>query len=422
MKILVLNAGSSSQKSCLYDMGAATVSDDPLSAPPLPPLWEGVIDWGRSPQEAELTIQIDNQKQTHSLATDSRPQALGQLLNTLTQGHPPVLNTLGEIDMVGHRVVHGGTTYRQATLITPAVKAEIARLVPLAPAHNPAHLAGIEAIEQTLANLPQNIPPIPQLAVFDTAFHSQIPPAAAAYPIPYPWFEQGVRRYGFHGISHQYCARRAAQLLGRPLESLKLITCHLGNGASLAAIDRGVSINTTMGFTPLEGLMMGTRSGSIDPGIGIYLMRQQGVSVDRLDQLLNRESGLKGIFGPSGDMRVVLAALATGDDRAQLAFDMYIHRLRTGIGAMAASLGGLDGLVFTAGVGERSPAVRAATCTGLEFLGIGLDPEKNNASPKDADDMDADISREDSRVRVMVVHTQEDWAIALECWSYHQAP
>ncbi|MDY6939211.1 MAG: acetate kinase, partial [Cyanobacteriota bacterium] len=329
-----------------------------------------------------------------------------KLLDTLTCGDTAVLDSLKEIAIVGHRVVHGGTEYSQSTPISAAVKEAIARLIPLAPSHNPAHLEGIEAIEQAL-------PETPQLAVFDTAFHSQIPTAAAAYPIPYKWFDRGIRRYGFHGISHQYCSRRAAQILDRPLETLKLITCHLGNGASLAAVDGGISINTTMGFTPLEGLMMGTRCGSIDPAIGIYLMREAGFNAESLDRLFNRESGLKGIFGASGDMRDVLVARESGDECAKLAFEMYVHRLRTGIGAMAASLGGVDGLVFAAGVGERSAAVREATCAGLKFLGIELDATKNAASP-----VDADIATVESGVRVLVVHTQEDWAIASECWRY----
>ncbi|MGK7924432.1 MAG: acetate/propionate family kinase, partial [Spirulina sp.] len=383
MKILVLNAGSSTQKSCLYDIPGASLPE----APP-EPLWEGSLDWGRTEGTA-LTATANGLKCKRSLSTDSRSQALAELLDTLTQGDTAVLENLAEIDIVGHRVVHGGTQYSQPTRISPEVKAAIAQLIPLAPAHNPAHLEGIEAIEAALGD-------IPQLAVFDTAFHRQIPLPVAAYPIPYEWLAKGIRRYGFHGISHQYCARRAAQILDRPLETLKLITCHLGNGASLAAVANGTSINTTMGFTPLEGLMMGTRSGSIDPAIAIYLLREEGFSADRLDRLFNQESGLKGIFGTSGDMREVLSARETGSDRAKLAFEMYVQRLRMGIGAMITSLGGLDGLVFAAGVGERAAPVREAACTGLEFLGIHLDEEKNLARP-----VDADIATTDSKVRIL---------------------
>ncbi|MEA5469846.1 acetate kinase [Spirulina sp. 06S082] len=400
MEVLVLNAGSSTQKSCLYNIPSSSLPEQALE-----PLWEGAIDWGRS-DRVELTIEANDRQRKISLNTKSRSQALNHLLKTITQEETRVLDNLEEIDIIGHRVVHGGTEYSQPTPISPEVKAAIAKLIPLAPTHNPAHLEGIEAIAQILAN-------IPQLAVFDTAFHSQIPLAAAAYPIPYDWLGKGIRRYGFHGISHQYCARRAAQILDRPLNTLKLITCHLGNGASLTAVDKGISINTTMGFTPLEGLMMGTRSGSIDPAIGIYLMREEGFTVDRLDRLLNRESGLKGIFGTSGDMREISEAMDKDSDRAKLAFAMYIHRLKMGIGAMATSLGGLDALVFAAGVGENSPRVRESACQGLGFLGVNLDREKNLAHP-----VDADIATTESKVRVLVVHTQEDWAIASECWRY----
>ncbi|MGB0564527.1 MAG: acetate/propionate family kinase [Spirulinaceae cyanobacterium] len=403
MKILVLNAGSSSQKSCLYDLDPSS----PLPDTPPEPLWEGMIDWSNA-AGPELTVEIGGRKQTCPLKTSDRAQALGDLLSTLVTGDAPVLNTLDEIDIVGHRVVHGGTAYSQATRITREVRAEIERLIPLAPSHNPAHLEGIAAIETLLGN-------IPQVAVFDTAFHSQMPDAIAAYPLPYEWFEQGIRRYGFHGTSHAYCSQRAAQLLGRPLADLRLVTCHLGNGASLAAVQNGRSIDTTMGFTPLEGLMMGTRSGSTDPAIALYLMREEGFTPDRLDRMLNRESGLKGIFGESGDLRAILAARAAGDERATLAFGMYIHRLKSAIAAMTASLGGLDALVFTAGVGEHSPQVRAAACAGLGFLGVHLDGAKNQANPRDID-----IAAVDSPVRILVIHTQEDWAIARECWHYVQ--
>ena len=289
--------------------------------------------------------------------------------------------------------------------MNPEVKSAIAHLADLAPAHNPANLEGIEAIEQILGT------EVPQVAVFDTAFHTQLPLSAAIYPGPYEWFEQGIRRYGFHGISHQYCAQRAAQILSRELKELRLITCHLGNGCSLAAIRDGHSIDTTMGFTPLDGLMMGSRSGSVDPGILIYLMRQQGYTADQLDRALNLGSGLKGISGVSADMRQIVSAIAQDNSRSQLALNIYVHRLRSCIGAMLASLGGLDALVFTAGVGENSALVRTAACEAFGFLGLKLDPEKNTGSPEDRD-----IATADSTVRVLVIHTQEDWAIAKDCW------
>jgi acetate kinase len=315
--------------------------------------------------------------------------------------------------MVGHRVVHGGQAYRQATLIDETVKQAIADLTKFAPLHNPVNLAGIEAIEQALGS------EVPQLAVFDTAFHACLPAAAAIYPGPYAWQEQGIRRYGFHGISHQYCATRAAQLLDRPLAELSLITCHLGNGCSLAAIQNGKSIDTTMGFTPLAGLMMGTRCGDVDPGILIHLLQQEQYSASQLNQILNYESGLKGISGISGDMRQIAAAMAAGNDRAQLAYDIYLHRLKSQIGSMLTSLGRLDGLIFTAGVGENHDRLRRDVCNSLAFLGLELDNHRN-AQTSGQEKIDWDIATDSSTVRVLVIHTQEDWAIAQECWhSFH---
>jgi acetate kinase len=249
-----------------------------------------------------------------------------------------------------------------------------------------------------------------------------MPLSAKTYPGPYEWFEQGIRRYGFHGINHQYCAERAAQLLAKSLASLKLVTCHLGNGCSLAAIREGKSIDTTMGFTPLEGLMMGTRSGTVDPGILTYLMRKRHFADEQLDDVLNKKSGLLGISGISGDMREILAASRNAAEpskmaRAKLAFDMYVHRLQSGIGAMTAVLGGIDALVFTAGVGENSPEVRAAVCGNFAFLGMKLDPVKNAQPPQDAD-----ISVPDSNLPVLVIRAQEDWMIARECWRLVRTP
>jgi acetate kinase len=273
-----------------------------------------------------------------------------------------------------------------------------------APLHNRAELEGIDIIEKHLGN-------IPQVAVFDTGFHSHLPEAAAVYPGPFEWLAQGIRRYGFHGINHQYCAERAAQLLGRELNSMKLVTCHLGNGCSLAAIRNGRSVDTTMGFTPLDGLMMGTRSGSLDPGILTYLMREEKSSGKQLDDLLNTKSGLLGISGVSGDMRQIVATMNDGNSRAKLAFEMFVHHLQSGIGGMIAALGGIDALIFTAGIGENSPEVRTATCANFAFVGLKLDRTKN--IPYSADQ---DVSLPDSKVRVLVIHAQEDWAIARDCW------
>jgi acetate kinase len=399
VKILVLNAGSSSQKSRLYEI-TGTLPDSPPT-----PLWEANADWSERQGRTELQITTSQgHTRKEELPTDSRQAVIEHLLQTLWSGPTQVIAQPSQIDIVGHRVVHGGPDYRESTKITPAVKEAIKQWAVIAPVHNPADLEGIQTIERIL-------PSVPQVAVFDTAFHSAMPLPAVVYPGPYEWFEQGIRRYGFHGISHQYCAHRTAQILGKDLKSLRLITCHLGNGASLAAIQNGISIDTTMGFTPLEGLMMGSRSGTVDPGILIYLMQQKGHSAEQLDTTLNKASGLLGISGLSSDMRQVLQARSQDNTRAKLAFDIYIHRLRSFIGAMLATLGGVDALVFAGGIGEHAPDVRAEACKAFAFLDLKLDPQKNAQSPADQD-----IAAPDSKVRVLIVQTQEDWEIARQCW------
>jgi len=337
MKILVLNSGSSSQKSALYEIAAA------LPAHPPVPLWEGKIEWdGDAAKIAARNSQ--GQQRNENAKVASRSDATGQLLETLWQGPLRVISDPTEINIVGHRIVHGGSEFEKPAAITPAVKSAIARMSAFAPLHNRAELEGIEIIEQHMGA-------VPQVAVFDTGFHRHIPDSAAVYPGPFEWIVKGICRYGFHGINHQYCAERTAQLLGKDLHSLKLVTCHLGNGCSLAAIRHGRSIDTTMGFTPLEGLMMGTRSGTVDPGILTYLMREGQFTANQLDDLLNTKSGLLGISGISSDMREVISAMNQNNPRAKLAFDIFVHRLQTGIGAMVAALGGIDALVFTAGIG-----------------------------------------------------------------------
>ena len=391
MLVLVLNAGSSSQKSCLYDLGES-IPDTPPE-----PLWEADLDWV-SEGKGILTVESNGKEQEIEL--EDRDTALKTLLDTLIKGESQVIDSLDKIDLVGHRVVHGGADYSQPTLINDDVRKAIADLIPLAPSHNPANLEGIDTIEKIL-------PKVPQVAVFDTAFHSTIPKFAKVYPIPYKYYEKGIQRYGFHGTSHQYCAHRTAQILQQPLESLKIVTCHLGNGCSLAAIKNGICIDTTMGFSPLEGLMMGTRSGSIDPQILIYMMQEYGLNADEIDRLLNKESGLKGVSGISNDLREIAKAINEGNTQAQLAYDIYLHRLKKAIAAMVATLNGLDVLVFTAGVGENSSMVREKTCAGLSYLGVKLDTDKNNAKPKDVN-----VATENSQVQILVIHTQEDWAIA----------
>jgi acetate kinase len=397
MKILVLNSGSSSQKSCLYELGGSLPDSPPA------PLWEAKIEWGED--GAALKVRTSSGKTTEQrLDKSKRAEAIAQLLNALVSGETRVLTQLSEIDVVGHRVVNGGREYTKPTLITREVTAAIERMAVFAPLHNRAELEGIAQIEKLCGN-------VRQVAVFDTGFHATLPEEAAVYAGPYEWVQRGIRKFGFHGINHQYCAGRAAQLLGRNPAGLKLVTCHLGNGCSLTAIRGGVSIDTTMGFTPLDGLMMGTRSGSVDPGILTYLLRQDRLDGKTLDDLLNAKSGLLGISGVSSDMREVVAAMKKGNARAKLAFDIFVHRLRAGIASMIAALNGIDALVFTAGIGENSTEVRAAACANLGFLGLTIDPEKNSASP-----MESDISTAGSTVRVLVLAAQEDWAIARECW------
>ena len=397
MKILVLNSGSSSQKSALYEISGALPEHPPAA------VWEGKIEWNAN--QADIQAQNEHGTQLKGrVKVTSRANAIDQLLDTLWNGKLRVVSAPSEIDVVGHRIVHGGKDFEKATAITPDVRSAIARMSAFAPLHNRAELEGIDIIEKRLGA-------VLQVAVFDTGFHSRLPESAAVYPGPFEWLAQGIRRYGFHGINHQYCAERTAQLLGKDLRSLKLVTCHLGNGCSLAAIRDGRSIDTTMGFTPLEGLMMGTRSGSVDPAILTYLMRQGSLTAEQLDDLLNTKSGLLGISGISADMRQIVAEMNNANPRAKLAFEIFVHRLQTGVGAMIAALGGIDALVFTAGIGENSPEVRAAACANFGFLGLTLDPAKNAQSP-----VDQEISPSDSAVRVFIVRAQEDWAIARDCW------
>jgi acetate kinase len=397
MKILVLNSGSSSQKSALYEISGA------LPVHPPTPLWQGKIEWNGDQADIQA-LNSSGAKVESRVQVASRSGAIKQLLDTLWDGNARAVSAPSEIDLVGHRIVHGGKEFEEATVITPQVKSAIARMAVFAPLHNRAELDGIEIVETRLGN-------VSQVAVFDTGFHSRLPESAAVYPGPYQWLAKGIRRYGFHGINHQYCAERSAQLLGRELDSLKLVTCHLGNGCSLAAITHGRSVDTTMGFTPLDGLMMGTRSGSLDPGILTYLMREEKSTGQQLDNLLNTKSGLLGISGMSGDMREIVTAMKGGNARAKLAFEMFVHHLQSGIGAMIAVLGGIDTLIFTAGIGENSPEVRAAGCATFGFLGMKLDGAKNAQSP-----VDQEISFPESAVRVLIVRAQEDWAIARDCW------
>ena len=397
MRILVLNSGSSSQKSCLYELKR------PPSADPPEPTWQGKIEW--EGDAARMSVRnAAGEGAEERVDAKSRGEAVELLLKTLWSGKARALAAPAEVDVVGHRVVHGGENFREATRLTEEAKAAIARLSSIAPLHNRAELQGMAIAEKLFGA-------VPQVGVFDTAFHRNMPEYAAVYAGPYEWSEQGIRRYGFHGINHQYCAERAAHLLGKELEALRIVTCHLGNGCSLAAIRGGRSVDTTMGFTPLEGLMMGTRSGSIDPAILTYLMREKKIGAEQIDDLVNKKSGLLGISGVSSDMRKIVARMKEGHARARLAFEMFVHRLKYYIGAMSASLGGMDVLVFSGGIGENSLEVRKAACEGLEFLGVRLDAKKNEEGSGDYA-----VSERDSRVPVLVIRAREDWAIARECW------
>lgn len=392
MKILVINAGSSTHKLSLFNL----INGDPVDA-----LWEGSLDWGREDLPIIVKAKTKNGANIEQqLASRDVGEGFKILLDSLWQGSTQVIGGLSEIERIGHRVVHGGHTFERPTLINGKVKEHIRALVPLAPLHNPANLEGIELMESHFSSLPQ-------IAVFDTSFHMTMPDMVKTYPVPWEWKEKGVHRYGFHGISHQYCAERTGNFLKKNSEELKIINCHLGNGCSLCAIQEGKSYETTMGLTPLEGLMMGTRCGSIDPGILLYLQREYQMSPSELDEALNFASGLKGIGGHS-DMRELLN-LPT--DRATLAIQMFVHRLKVAIGALAASLNGCDVLSFTAGIGENAPTIRAAVCKGLSFLNLSIDDKLNQKCQPDMI-----ISAASSHISVLVLHTREEWMIARECY------
>ncbi|WNC29566.1 acetate kinase [Thermosynechococcus sp. PKX82] len=402
--VLVLNAGSSSLKACLYRLAPEMAA---MAATPPAPLWQGLLDWGQDPTVARLKITTADQRYEASLTHPEGGIAglrdwLKTLLDTLTTGSTTLLESLAEITIIGHRVVHGGSHYQAAVRVDAQVKAAITEFSEYAPLHNPANLLGMELMADIC-------PQTPQVAVFDTAFHGQLPAVARTYPIPYELTSAGIQRYGFHGISHQYVSERAATLLQRPLAALRLITCHLGNGCSLTAVKGGVSVETTMGFTPTAGVMMGTRCGDIDPGILLYLLRR-GKTVEELDRLVNRQSGLLGVSGVSNDLRQVLAAIDQGNTQAQLAYDCFIYSLQRGTASLLPALGGLDALVFTAGIGENAAGVRRDVCRGLGWLGIELDSAANEEGKGDRD-----IALPTAPVRVLVVQTQEDWAIARAC-------
>ncbi len=391
MNILVINAGSSSLKYQLLNPETQQVLAKGLC--------ERIGIDGKftyKPEGKQAVKEADVAMPTHS-------EAIQAVLNALVDPVNGVISSMKEIDAVGHRVVHGGEKFAKSVLITDEVMAAIEECNPLAPLHNPANIIGIKACQTLMPNTPM-------VAVFDTAFHQTMPPVAYTYALPYEYYTQDkVRRYGFHGTSHKYVAGRAAAMLGKPVEELKLISCHLGNGSSVTAIDGGKSVDTSMGFTPLAGLPMGTRSGDLDAGILEYLMNKHGYSIDEMLNILNKKSGVLGISGVSSDFRDLEDAAPKGNQRAQLALDSFSYNVKKLIGAYAAAMGGVDAIIFTAGVGENGPETRANSVSGLEYMGVKLDAEKNKVRGKEAD-----VSADDAKVRVLVIPTNEELMIAMD--------
>lgn len=391
MNVLVINCGSSSLKFQLINSESEAV------------LAKGLCE----------RIGIDGSRLNHTPAggekvviespMPSHADAIKLVIDALVDEKHGVINSMSEIGAVGHRVVHGGEKFSGSVVIDEAVKEGMRECIPLAPLHNPANLIGIEACEKVMPN-------VPQVGVFDTAFHQTMPEEAFLYGIPYEYYEKyKIRRYGFHGTSHNYVSGKAAEMLGKPIEQLKIITCHLGNGSSVAAVKNGKVIDTTMGLTPLAGILMGTRSGDLDPAIVTFLMEKENLDIDGINEVLNKKSGVFGVSGVSSDFRDLDAASKEGNKRAQAALKMFSYGIKKYIGAYCAAMGGTDAVVFTAGVGENDGAMRAAIVDGLEFLGIKIDAEKNKLRGEAID-----ISAEGASVRTLVIPTDEEMMIATE--------
>ena len=381
MNVLVINAGSSSLKYQLLNPDTQEI------------LAKGLCE--RIGIDGKFTYKPTGKTAVKAadVAMPTHSEAIQTVLNALVDKDNGVIASMKEIDAVGHRVVHGGEKFAKSVLITDEVMATIEECNPLAPLHNPANIIGIRACQQLM-------PGTPMVAVFDTAFHQTMPPVAYTYALPYEYYEQDkVRRYGFHGTSHKYVSQRAAAMLGKPIEELKLISCHLGNGSSI----------TSMGFTPLAGLPMGTRAGDLDAGILQYLMNKHGMNIDEMLNVLNKKSGVEGISAISSDFRDLESAEAQGNQRAELALRVFDYSVKKYIGAYAAAMGGVDAVIFTAGVGENGPETRESACAGLEFLGIKIDPEKDKVRGKEMD-----VSADDAKVRVLVIPTNEELMIAMD--------
>ncbi len=391
MKILVLNCGSSSIKYALYEMESKTV------------ITSGGIEKIGLPDSC-IIIELNGEKYKIDRVIEEHTAGVQFIFEVLTQGEHAVMKSLEELDAVGHRMVHGGEKFNQSVVLNDEVMEAFTACNDLAPLHNPANIKGVNAVKALLPN-------IPQVGVFDTAFHQTMPDYAYMYALPYELYEKyGVRRYGFHSTSHRYVSQRVCEFLGIKPEGQRIITCHIGNGASITAVKDGKSVDTSMGLTPLEGLMMGTRCGDIDAGAVTFLMDKLQLDTKGISNLLNKESGLAGVSQLSSDFRDVVAAIAEGNDKARLAKDMYMYRIRKYIGEYAAAMGGVDVILFTGGAGENQWQVREESTNGLEFMGVKLDAEKNRACRA----TEAVISSDDSRVKVCVIPTDEELMIALD--------
>lgn len=389
MKVLVINCGSSSLKYQLIDMENEEVIAKGLA--------ERIGIEGsvlKHQPKGSDKISIERPMPTHK-------EALQTLMDALLDNNYGVIKNMNEISAVGHRVVHAGEKFADSVVINDEVMGALKECIDVAPLHNPPNIMGIEACREIMPN-------VPMVGVFDTAFHQTMPEKAYIYAVPYEYYEKHrIRRYGFHGTSHKYVSERAAAMLGKPLEDLRIITCHLGNGASVTAVQNGKSVETSMGFTPLEGLVMGTRSGDMDPAIVKFLADKENLSIAEVDKILNKKSGVLGISGVSSDFRDIEEAAEAGNDRAKLALEVYIHRVKKYIGAYAAVMNGVDAVVFTAGLGENSGIMRSAICKDMSFLGIELDEEKNQVRGKETD-----ISKAGSKVKVLLIPTNEELMIA----------
>jgi len=389
MKILVLNNGSSSVKYKLIDSVSKAV------------LAEGGVEKIGLPDSFIKFKRPDGNKETITVSMPDHKAAIAEVFKVLTDPRTGAIKSLDEIQAVGHRVVHGMEYFNKSVIITPEVVEKIKECYPVAPLHNPANVIGIEAVTELL-------PGTPQVAVFDTAFHQTMPAKAYMYALPYEDYEKyGVRRYGFHGTSHRYVSRRACEFLNLPYDKTKMITCHIGNGGSITAVLDGKSVDTSMGLTPTEGLMMGTRVGDVDPGALVYLMERTGIDAKELQRIINKESGVLGVSGISNDMRDIEAGIKAGNERAKLAMDMYEYRIIKYIGAYAAVLNGVDVIVFTGGVGENQTATREVICNHLSYLGIVFDPEANKVRGEEVV-----ITKPESKVKVVVIPTDEELMIA----------